>query len=63
MASLITRQNIAQADDIYQRLIDMNQDLSEEEWFRLSARLILVLINHIGDPQVVFEAIDLARGT
>jgi len=62
MAHLITRPNIARADDIYQRLIEINNGLNETAALRVNARLILTLINHIGDPEVVFEALDLLRG-
>jgi 3-(3-hydroxy-phenyl)propionate hydroxylase len=61
MAHLITRPNIARADDIYQRLIEMTEGLNETEALRVSARLILTLINHIGDSEVIFQALALAR--
>ena len=66
MAHLVTTPNVGRADDIYQRLVEMNEGLNEAEALRMSARLILTLINHIGDAGVVFEALDLvcaASGT
>ncbi len=57
---LITTANITDVDTIYQRLIDAHAGRSESDSMRLNARLILTLINHIGDPEAVLEAIDLA---
>jgi hypothetical protein len=57
---LITTPNIRDVDTIYQRLIDAHEGRSESDSIRLNARLILTLINHIGDPEAVFEAITLA---
>ena len=60
MTGLITEPNIAGVDDIYERLIAMHAGASAEESLKLAARLNLILINHIGDPAVVAEAITLA---
>lgn len=49
--------NIDDADGIYQHLIELHQGRSEAESMRLNARLILLLINHIGNTEVVLEAI------
>jgi hypothetical protein len=54
MATLNREPNIADADGVYQKLIDA-------ESMALNARLILLLINHVGDKAVVSEAIDVAR--
>ncbi|MBO0765601.1 MAG: DUF2783 domain-containing protein [Hyphomicrobiaceae bacterium] len=53
--------NIADADGIYAALIEAYADLTERESLELSARLILVLANHIGDPALLSEAIATAR--
>ena len=58
---LITTANVDGPDDVYQWLIDLHEGLSEAESHRINARLILLLINHIGDRQAVREAITLAR--
>lgn len=60
MARLITDPNLAAADDIYERLIAMHDGHSVEESLKLSARLNLILLNHIGDRAVAEEAIALA---
>lgn len=62
MVQLVTQPNIAGVDDIYERLIAMHDGRSVEESLKLSARLNLILINHIGDRDVVAEAIALAAG-
>lgn len=54
---LITTPNIADADSIYERLIALHDGRSESESMAANARLILLLINHIGDPEAVREAI------
>ena len=60
MGSLVTSANIARPDLVYQRLIDMHGGRSDAESLQLNAKLILVLLNHIGDEQAILEAIDLA---
>lgn len=59
---LITTPNIADADGIYERLIALHEGRSEDDSMAANARLILLLINHIGDPEAVKEAIDRAGG-
>lgn len=48
-------------DDFYQALIDTHRDLSDEQSARVNARLVLLLSNHIGDLEVLREAMDIAR--
>ncbi len=60
MERLVTNANIAQPDLVYQCLIDMHAGRSDAESLQLNAKLILILLNHIGDERVIFEAIDLA---
>ena len=52
--------NIASPDDFYEKLINMQRDLSDDEVQLMNAKLILVLANHIGDPQVLDEAMTVA---
>ena len=47
-------------DDFYEELIRMHNELSEEESARVNARLILLLANHIGDVEVLKEAMRVA---
>lgn len=48
-------------DAAYVALVDARRGLSEEAAARLDARLVLILANHIGDIDVLGEAIALAR--
>ncbi|MFN3281800.1 MAG: DUF2783 domain-containing protein [Tabrizicola sp.] len=58
---LITTPNLTRPDDSYAALIAAHEGLSEAESHALNARLILILMNHIGDPAVLAEALRLAR--
>jgi len=48
-------------DDFYEALIDTHRNLSDEQSALVNAKLILLLANHIGDMQVLREALRLAR--
>ncbi|AMY70605.1 DUF2783 domain-containing protein [Frigidibacter mobilis] len=61
MPALNLTPNLSQHDDLYDELIRMHEGLSDAESLRLWARLALILINHIGEPQVTQEAIAAAR--
>lgn len=61
MARLNTAANISDVDGVYQKLIDAHAGLSDADSAALNARLILLLVNHIGDKDVIAEAIDAAR--
>ena len=61
MATLNTEPNLAAPDDFYEQLIAMHRGLSEVESMRVNAKLILLLANHIGDPQVLEQAMKTAR--
>jgi hypothetical protein len=54
--------NLSRPDDFYQLLIDMHRDLSEADSQRANAKLILLLSNHIGDLEVLKEAMAIAKG-
>ncbi len=53
--------NIDDPDGFYQELIDSQRELSEAQADMLSAKLVLILANHVGDRAVLSEAIALAR--
>ncbi len=57
---LNTEANIARPDDFYELLIDLHRDKSDEESAAINARLILLLANHIGDMDVLKEAMKIA---
>lgn len=54
--------NLTQPDDFYEALIDMHRGLDEAQSHHVNARLVLVLANHIGDLDVLREAMRVARG-
>jgi hypothetical protein len=58
---LIIEANLFSADDFYQMLIDMHQGLDDAESQMVNAKLILLLSNHIGDLDVLKQAMDIAR--
>lgn len=58
---LITTPNLTKPDESYARLIATHDELTEAESHALNARLILILMNHIGDDAVLAEALDKAR--
>jgi hypothetical protein len=58
---LITTPNLTRPDESYAQLIATHDGLSEAESHALNARLILILMNHIGDHAVLAEAMQLAR--
>jgi len=58
--SLNTASNIPCCDDIYEALVNAHSGLSDEDSAKLNARLILLLANHIGNPDIILEAIEKA---
>jgi hypothetical protein len=61
MRSLNTAANIARQDDFYECLIDMHRDLAPTQSNAANAALILLLANHIGDTEVLRQAMAIAR--
>jgi hypothetical protein len=61
MATLITESNHPAPDDFYERLIATHRGLSDTESALVNAKLILLLANHIGDPEVLAQAMAAAR--
>jgi Protein of unknown function (DUF2783) len=53
--------NLAAPDDVYEALVNAHRDLSPEQSELVNAKLILLLVNHIGSENVVTEAIAKAR--
>lgn len=53
--------NLSQPDEIYNAIVDAHKGLSEEECRTYDARLILLLVNHIGDEEVIREALKAAE--
>jgi hypothetical protein len=53
--------NLAHPDDVYNAIVDAHRDLSDDQARTFDARLILLLVNHIGDEAVIREALTQAR--
>jgi hypothetical protein len=49
------------ADDIYEALLAAHEGLSDGGSAALNARLVLLLCNALGDPDLVLALIDAAR--
>jgi len=59
--ALIRTLNLADADSVYAALAEAQRGLSTEQSAALHARLVLLLANHIGNADVIAEAIDVAK--
>ena len=57
MTALRRTLNLARPDDVYNAIVDAHKDLTDEQCRDLDARLILLLVNHIGDGAVIREAL------
>lgn len=60
MSALILTPNIDGADDFYADLLAAHEGLSKADSDALNARLVLVLANHIGDREVLNQALSAA---
>ena len=60
MPKLVTTPNIDRPDDFYAALLALHEGRGKEESDAVNARLILLLANHIGDMDVLREALDAA---
>lgn len=58
---LIRTLNLIDADAVYAALVEAHRGLDATESTALNARLVLLLANHVGDEEVIGEAITLAR--
>lgn len=61
MSKLNTQVNIAGHDDIYQMLVDLHADKSQEQSQKINAKLVVTMINQIGCPDTVKEIIELVK--
>lgn len=58
---LVTQANFADPDAAYRLIAQAHRDLDEAESAALNARLVLILANHIGDIEILRQALALAR--
>lgn len=61
MNKLNIETNLADPDAFYEKLIDAHNGLTDEQSHFMNAKLVLLLSNHIGDADVLVEALALAR--
>lgn len=61
MSKLVTDSRFPNPDAAYQAIVDAHRGLSETESADLNTRLLLVLANHVGDLEVLEEAIGVAK--
>jgi GNAT superfamily N-acetyltransferase len=57
---LKTDPNIPAPDDFYESLMELHRHLDHDESAAANARLVFLLANHIGDPEILKEAIRMA---
>ena len=58
---LSTSSNFAKPDDAFRMIVESHRGLSDAQSADLDAALVLVLANHVGDIEVLREAIELAK--
>ncbi|SEO81379.1 Protein of unknown function [Rhodospirillales bacterium URHD0017] len=63
MTALRRTLNLARPDDVYNAIVDAHNGLTDEQGRDFDARLILLLVNHIGDETVIREALKEAAAT
>jgi hypothetical protein len=61
MAKLIIESRFPNPDAAYVTLVEARRGLSDDAAAELDAKLVLILANHIGDLDVVKEAVALAK--
>ncbi len=59
--ALSTTSNFAKPDDAFRALVEAHRGFSDEQSADFDSALVLILANHIGDIEVLREAITLAR--
>jgi len=61
MMPLSTNSNFAKPDDAFRAIVEAHRGLSDEQSADLDAALVLILANHIGDLDVLCQALALAK--
>jgi hypothetical protein len=59
--ALSTQSNFADPDGAYRLIVEAHRGISDAQSADLDAALVLVLANHIGDIDVLRDAIELAK--
>jgi hypothetical protein len=58
---LSTTSNFVSPDDAFRLVVEAHHGLDDEQSASLDAALVLILANHIGDLDVLREAVTLAK--
>ncbi len=58
---LVTEPNFSDPDAAFRMIAEAHRDLVEAESVALNARLVLIFANHIGDVEILRQALALAR--
>jgi hypothetical protein len=61
MSHLVLTPNLGDPDRVYARLVDLVEPVSEAVALRRCMAVVLALANHVGDEQVIEEAIAVAQ--
>ena len=61
MPTLNIEANLVRPDDFYELLIDTHRDLTRDESELVNCKLVLLLANHVGDHEVLRDAMRRAR--
>ena len=59
--TLSTSSNFTRPDDAFRMIVEAHRGLSDAQSADLDAALVLILANHIGDIEVLREALALAQ--
>ena len=52
--------NLARPDEVYNAIVDAHKGMTDEQVREYDAKLILLLVNHVGDEAVIREALQEA---
>ncbi len=58
---LSTSSNFARPDDAFRLVVEAHRGLADQDSAALDAALVLILANHIGDINVLRDAVALAK--
>ena len=61
MLQLNIEPNLSNFDEFYEALIDAHRELTTEQSHQMNAKLVLLLANHIGELDVLKDAMRRAK--
>ena len=61
MLQLNIEPNLSNFDEFYEALIDAHRDLTTEQSHQMNAKLVLLLANHIGELDILKDAMRRAK--